>query len=283
MIGRFIEQAGDRHVSKRDELLESARDLPAPAVTGPRAGAADFFRDAADSVLGMLKEHGIGLVRLDEPLTDEAYLRLGELLGRAMPETAQSVRQYVSRDVILNLVAAHGRIAEDAKQPFSTTALTLHTEGSGRPANRQPRYIVLMCCEPGDDATSAQTVLVPMAAVERRLGENAAVLPSVRYRDRPGVPPVARREEDRLVFSFRDFHGRPLEWETDGDYHADQVNGALRGLLDAMYDTETVTGVHWTRGSVVIIDNRRYFHGRTAGKGAGAIRKRHLKRLRIVD
>lgn len=284
MDGTFVEQSTDEHVRLRRDLLESSAVLPPPLLDAIRARAVDIPNVVGDNLLRELRGLGLVVVQLDEPLSNDRFTALGSLLGTAMVETAPEVEPYVERGVILNLVSEHGHTPDVTLQPFATNSLSLHTESSGRRAEEQPRYIVLMCCEPGDNATAAQTVLVPMAAVERLLTSNEiAVLAQTRYRNSHHGPTIVRGLGDRRVFSFRDFLSQILEWTYAGDdCSADAINTTIRSLLASMYAPDAATGIHWTRGMLVIIDNMFFFHGRMAGSGAPSIRPRYLKRLRIL-
>lgn len=283
--GTFIEQPTDPHVRLRSQVLAGGTALSAPGPEVVAARAADFPAMIEDVLLPRLQEAGLVVVHLDQPLADEQFLVLGAALGTPMPETDPAVQPFVERGVILNLVSRHGHTSNVSLQPFATNFLTLHTESSGRRKEDQPRYIVLMCCEPGDDTTAAQTALVPMAAVERRLGEDQTLLLSrTKYRTNRQGPTIVRSLRGRSVFSFRDFFRNPLEWTcVDDDADEDTVNATISDLLAAMYTPSNVAGVHWSRGMLVIIDNTFFFHGKTAGRvdPAGS-RRRHLKRLRIV-
>jgi alpha-ketoglutarate-dependent taurine dioxygenase len=280
--GTFLERTSDPHTALRTALLERGPVLPAPAARVLCASAAELARGGGAELLRGLRESGLGVARLDRPLSSEEFLELGRVLGRAMPETDPAVQPQVEHGVILDLVTKHGHTGDVSLQPFATQHLTLHTESSGRPAAAQPRYIVLMCREPGDNSTAAQTVLVSMASVAARLpAEALAVLAGTRYRT-PGVPFVVREAEGRRVFSFRDFQAQPLEWVHTSDEVAEgDVNEALRSLLAAMYAPDA-TGIHWAPGMLVVIDNTFWFHGRTAGAVTFGRAPRHLRRLRIL-
>ncbi|PBC78955.1 alpha-ketoglutarate-dependent taurine dioxygenase [Streptomyces sp. TLI_235] len=277
----FSEDEADEHCRLRRRLLSVDSELPPPAVGFP-AAADGFLEAGADRLLHNLREYGLAVVHLDEPLTHDQFVALGALLGEAIPETDDAVQPYVEDGIVLNLVADAGRTQDVSLQPFATGPLSLHSEGSGRSAADQPRYIVLMCEEPGS-GESAATVLVPMAAVADRLSaEDAVLLAATRYEGRPGVPTVARREDGRTVYSFRDFQRDPLHWVCDApEAHPDTVNRAIRRLLAGMYAPRQAYGVPWTRGLLVVIDNTWFFHGRTAGAVGPVGRPRHLKRLRI--
>jgi len=284
MNGTFVEQFADKHVRLRRDLLDSGIVLPPPPPDAIEAQAIDFPDVVGENLLGELHELGMVIVQLDEPLPNDRFTALGSLLGSAMPETDPIVRSQVERDVILNLVSQHGHTPDIGLQPFATNFLTPHTESSSRRAEEQPRYIILMCCEPGDDATAAQTVVVPMAAVERQLtSSEIAVLSQTRYRNNHHGPSIVRSLDGHRVFSFRDFLSQPLEWTYFGDDRSvDSINSTIRDLLASMYAPGAATGIHWTRGMLVIIDNTFFFHGRIAGAAATSIRRRHLKRLRIL-
>jgi hypothetical protein len=280
--GTFREQADDSHIALRAALLDG-RALPAPefapqSVTdeGGVAGIGAVLRRQLDQC-------GLGLVALDEPLAGPDFIALGERLGELIPETDPAVQPNVESGRILHLISAEGNTADVFRQPFGTGPLSLHSEGSGRPASGQPRYIVLMCLHPGDDENAAQTVLVPFAAVDARLPVvDREILGHVRY-DRPGVPTVRRVVDGRPVYSFRDFQADALDWVCNTDRFAPQeVCGALAGLLQAMYNEVGARALRWRPGLLAVIDNTWWFHGRSAAPFAGSTRHRHLKRLRIT-
>jgi hypothetical protein len=247
-----------------------------------RAGA---FPDWVDHVLQELQEFGVAVVQLDEPLSTDSFITLGSILGTAMPEMDPAVMPYVEKNVVLNLVTNLGYTSDVSLQPFGLNFLTLHTESSGRPVAEQPRYIVLMCCAPGDNGAAAQTVLVPMAAVERQLTSlEIAILSQTKYRNSVNGPAIVRLEAGRRVFSFRDFLAQTLEVAYSGDdLNRDALVATVRRLLASTYAKDAAVGINWTRGLLVIIDNTFFFHGRTMTISPTAIRRRHLKRLRILS
>ena len=255
--------------------------LPPPVTS---AGLAGTVNQIAEVATNMLLRNGCAVIELDRPLVDDDLIELGGRLGTLIPERDSSVQPYVYSDVLLNLVTAYGHSADVALQPFATNALSLHTEGSGKPVGEQPRYIVLMCCDPGESGAEAQTVLVPMAAVADRLtADRLALLARTRYRRNDRGPNLVREVDGRVVFSFRDFQADTLEWVCeDGAADPEEVDAAIRALLAAMYRKQAVTGVHWRPGMLVVIDNTWFFHGRTAGADRVPERKRHLKRLRVA-
>ncbi|MGY0236077.1 TauD/TfdA family dioxygenase [Longispora urticae] len=283
MHGVFREQETNAHVAARTDLL-AGEPLPPPAWT-PVAARAESFLDGGDAAtLATLADRGVVLTRLDEPLTDDAFRAFGERLGSAMPELDPAVQPFVTDGVILNLVTTGPGTADADLAPFTTSYLSLHSEGSGRPADGQPRYIALLCHEPGGEG-GAQTVLTSMAGVSDRLADHhRALLSRTRYRHGAGSPYVLRTIAGVDRYSFRDFMAQPLDWTYDGeDAGPDDVNAALLALLDAMYHRAGSVGVRWSRGLLAVIDNTRHFHGRTAATADPARTQRHLKRLRIVS
>lgn len=294
MQGFFVSRPTDAHIASRANLLEGGSELAPPSVPVPEVRAEDFSGRALDDFAGRLGETGLAGLLLDRPLSDERFRAFGEALGTPLPETDPAVLPNVSLDVVLNLVGERARTENVSLQPFAANPLSLHTEGSGRPVAEQPRYIVLMCCDPGDDRVAAQTVLAPMDAIGSRLTPpDLETLSRTRYRRNPQGPPIVRNIDGRQVFSFRDFLGESLEWTYGGTDSgtgtasdpvgtaSDPVDTALRALLTAMYAPGGHSGVRWERGLLLVIDNTFYFHGRRAGTFSVPARRRHLKRLRI--
>lgn len=280
--GAFAERPDDLHVQGRSDMLARGYALPPPPVPVLSARAGGFPQAGADALLDNLRRRGLAVLHMDEPLTDDRFLAFGSLLGSPQPETDPAVQQYVSHGVVLNLVSEYGVTSDVNLQPFAANFLALHSEGSGRPAARQPRFIVLMCCEPGSP-TMARTVLVPMARVAGRLAaEHRDALARTRYRRNQAGPWICRESAGRPVFSFRDFAADTLEWVHEDGLSPGDVNAAIRALLAAMYAPGLASGVRWAPGMLVVIDNTRFFHGRTAGRAAAAGARRHLKRLRIL-
>lgn len=277
-VGRYVEAPGDPHLPAREQLLASDAP-PLPAAEPVRVSA----QDAAVECRRQLAATGLASVLLDEPMTDADYIEFGALIGTAMPETDPAVQGFVVDGVVLNVRSDHGATADVSLQPFATSYLTLHSESSGRPLHQQPRYISLMCCDPGEDEAASQTVLVPMAAVAAALsGDALRVLTGTRYRVNGEVPTIARYEGGRPVFSFRDFFGQPLDWESAAAAEVGEVNQALRDLLAAMYECAETVGTQWKPGLLVVLDNTVFFHGKRAGGGIRPRRPRHLKRLRLL-
>lgn len=263
--GCFVESPEDPHVGLRSALL---------AANAPLTEA----HNGADSLGIQLADHAA-------PLADDEFLALGRGLGEPLREDDPAVQPFVRRNVILDLVSEYGQTDDVRLQPFGTNYITLHTESSARPLEQQPRFIVLMCIDPGERAADARTIVVPMERVAESLSaEQLDILMRTRYeRSRPDAP-LARAVDGRVVFAFRDFAGAPLKWAyAGGDASEEDVNSAIRALLGAMYAPDGALAVRWRAGLVATIDNTRCFHGRTAASDKPPERPRHLRRLRILD
>ena len=281
--GVFVEQPGDVHVRLRSELFERGpRHLPDTS-RRTQAPAADAVAPVT-ARLGELRERGLIVLELDEPLSDAAFVAVGSLLGDPRRHPPIPGKQYSDADLILNLVSEHGHTSDPSHQVFSTYYLSLHTEGSTRPLAWQPRFIALLCCEAGDESSEAATVLVPMAAVGDQLDATSLeVLMATRYRDNDLGAPIARRVGGRWVFSFKDFLDQPLEWvHTGSAAGAAHVNQCIRALLCAMLAPAGATSIRWGRGVLAIFDNTFFFHGRTAGGAARPTRPRHMKHMQMI-
>ncbi len=280
--GCFRASPSDPHIAAREALLGNATRLHTPTarvVEGGQTGRGALQQEITEQ----LWNQGLAVVQLDEPLPHHRFIELGEFLGTATPETDPAVQPFVQERVILNLRSRHAPTLDVSLQPFARNSLSLHSESSGAGVAKQPRYIVLMCVTPGEDTGHARTVLVPMREVARRLSPSTLELLSrTRYRDSPEAPAIARRVDDRWVFSYRDFLDQELRWtHSRPDTDPGTVDAALRELLAAMYAPQETIGVRWRRGLLVVIDNTYHFHGRTAGAAAPPRQERHLQRLRI--
>jgi hypothetical protein len=267
-------------VELRDPVLFPRSPLPEPdGFAAVRASPSEDWERAADALADGLAANGLGLAYVEEPLSIEDFIALGRRFGTPLRETDPAIAPFVHESVVLSL---QDRLRSDADQltPFTPRPLTLHTEGSRRPAAEQPRCIILMCVDPGDAGDSSQTVLVPIGPIVEQLDDDdLRTLGGVRETVVPGSAPLLRRTEDQLRLSFRDLGEERYELESESD--AATTRRAVTSLVRACYSARPVSGTRWRRGDIVAIDNRRWMHGRTGASTAGS-RLRHLQRLRII-
>ncbi|WP_068874051.1 MULTISPECIES: TauD/TfdA family dioxygenase [unclassified Phenylobacterium] len=266
----------------RRELL-AGRGAVRPLAVDPAVLAPRPLGDLAPSLQAGVEADGYAIARSSEPVNDETLIELAMAFGLPTPERDPAVLPFTSRGVILNLRSTLPQAGDVALQPFTSGELSLHSESSRKPLAGQPRYLLFLCCDPGVAEAQALTLLTPMAGVAARLDPAARrILEGVRYDGPPGAPSVLREAEGRPVFSFRDFQDEPLDWTYEGpQIDPEGVSAALRSLLWAMYGCQAL-GLAWSAGLVLLLDNRRYFHGRTSAGPARGGPPRHLKRLRLA-
>jgi alpha-ketoglutarate-dependent taurine dioxygenase len=233
--------------------------------------------ERARELRARLDAEGVTHLELDGLLTTDQFVALARTLGDPQPETAAEIARFVDDGVVLNLTPALEWSADVALVPFSWSAVRLHTEGSARPRRVQPRYVMLHCVEPGSPTTGDQTIMVSMADVRERLtNEQMAVLSAVRLDDLDDASPLAPAVAPP-TFCFRDFGADEIRWVCSRpEINPDDIERAIVDLAVGMY-TAPCFGVRWARHALVVIDNHRFFHGRTRGAGA----HRHLRRIRV--
>jgi hypothetical protein len=281
--GTFTERPSDLHVRLRREMLGAGTHLHTPQVDSIRVASVRFPECVATEAQTAVARDGLALISLDGPVGADQFLSFGRYFGCAVAERDPSVQRFVQHDVLLNLVSEYEYTSDTALQPFAANELLLHSESSRLPIAEQPRYIALLCTNPGADPGQSQTVLVEMTDVAERLTKSErAILSCTRYAQNSHGPPILRAGIDREIFSFRDFGSQALDWTYFGDKaDAGAVQDAFRALLVAIYG-HRANGIRWAAGSLVIIDNMRFFHGRTRGATDSPSHRRHLMRLRLA-
>lgn len=283
--GEFIEAHQDLHVRSRSELLGN-HQLPPLSIASSPVSLADFINGEhhVQNLYDSARVNGCGTLSLEDPLDDDRFVQVGERFGQCQEELDEDVQAHVSKKVILNLRTDRGLTRDTRFQPFSSNFLTLHTEGSGRRIEDQPRYIILMCVEAGFTETAGQTVVVLMESIIKQLSaESIEILRCTRYDNDSGSPYILRYSEGRWVICFRDFYDQILRWVHEGNGTTDQVNSAIRGLLIAYYTAKDAQAIYWKRGLVVVLDNHHVVHGRSDGRFESGGLHRHLKRIRVLD
>jgi alpha-ketoglutarate-dependent taurine dioxygenase len=233
---------------------------------------------------GSLARSGLVEVRLDRPLSSDELITLGRRLGSLLPESAAGVQEFVEQGVLLNVIAVHGSTENIDLQPFSDTALTLHTERSGAAFSHQPRFLVFLCLRTPEPDSGGQTLLVRGEDVYANLAPaHREVLRHTSYATGQ-APPILYAHATGPRFSFRDFRGQHLHWRYDGPEQVDEsvVNGAIQTLTAALYQPERVRGIWWRPSTMVVLDNTTAFHGRSAARRTTGANPRHLQRLRVL-
>jgi alpha-ketoglutarate-dependent taurine dioxygenase len=286
MEGSFLERPDDVHVALRQRVLRSdAWYPPPPGLDSPPVVVVDPS-GIADSLSSGLAERGSANLQLDRQLTNAELIGVAAELGTLQAQRDSRLEPWMEDDVILNLRADNAEIQErDWRLLFAENYVMLHTELANRPLAIQPQYLLFQCVEPPVRDTGGQTVLVAMDDVRRRLTDRQAdVLAVTRHADYPDSPPILSHETGQWVFTYKDAEAEPVPWSYTGpqaDVTPEEVEGALRALLQAMYDPSLVFGLHWEKAAIGAFDNHRFFHGRTAVRHQTEGNPRHLRQIKV--
>ena len=279
--GRFFDRPGDVHVQLRRRLLETPRWWPEPwwSYAGP-VSAEDLLTDPREAVT-RARDRGMLRLELDRPLSPTELVNFASAFGPVLPvpDGDALVTQATTDGQVLHLrqrPATGGRVGTGLL--FSDEYLMLHTELSWLPLDHQPAWLLLHCVEPPEVDGGAQTVLVELEAAIEHLSSAHRDWLTLIGADKPGAPPVLSSMPPSWQMTFRDMDAAGFAWRATGTpvVEAD-ANEALRALLTALYSAEPI-GVHWTRHSLLVFDNRRFGHARTVrGQRCHPVRRYLLK------
>jgi Taurine catabolism dioxygenase TauD, TfdA family len=263
-------------------ILAARTPLPPPPWFTIRMAEASDLAGVVDKLRMDVVDHGCAAVQLDRALTTGEFMAVGRAWGNPIPEHAPAVQPFVEEGCVLHLIVRYGLTDDVDRQPFSATPILLHTEGSLRPTIHQPRHLLFDCLVPPTPGSGGQTVVVGMRDVVSSLDpETRIVLSTTRYAG-SGMAPVLRRVGRSHVICFRDFGGERPALATNVD--AERVERAFSSLLAALYNPRWIFGLPWRSNMLVLLDNWRVLHGRTAICHApGGRETRHLRRIRILD
>jgi hypothetical protein len=280
LYGQFLESKDHPHVQLRVELLQSnaAVSFSQPIIK-LESEPSDNYRKIIEYL-----EKGGGIARFSfsrNPANSD-LIAIARQLGTPMEERSDDVAEFVEDLFVLNVVDRFDHLAPVAMQPFSSAPLSMHTESSGNPLSMQPRYILLYCVDQGQVSGGAATLGVSMADVVARLSDHdISLLAQTRYRRCPQGSNILRFTVNGPTFSFRDFCQEALDWTCEATSAKPEcVNNAIGALLEAIYSVDCME-IHWQAGTMAVIDNWRFFHGRSAARHKPES-GRWLKRLRIL-
>jgi hypothetical protein len=281
LYGQFLESKDHPHVQLRGELLQSNT---AASFSHPTIKLASDPSDNSRKILKYLEKGG-GIARFsfsNNPLNSD-LIAIARQLGTPMAERSNDVAEFVEDLFVLNVVDRFDHLAPVAMQPFSSAPLSIHTESSGNPISMQPRYILLYCVDQGQFSGGAATLGVSMADVAAKLSDHdISLLAQTRYSRCPPGSNILRFTAHGPTFSFRDFCQEALDWICEApSAKPEYVNNAIGALLKAMYSANSIA-IHWQAGTIAVIDNWRFFHGRSAARHKPGS-NRWLKRIRILE
>jgi Taurine catabolism dioxygenase TauD, TfdA family len=286
MAGHFCEHPGDRHAVMRESVLRRRRSYSLPPGIEPMPARANDLPRGIAMGHAALDAHGAALLALDRPLSNGEFIQLANGFGTPLPQPNPRTRPWVEDQVILNLRADYPETSDHHwGLLFAENYVMLHTELAARPVATQPRHILLLCVEPSPPDSGGQTVLVSMSGVLRHLTDRQAdILRATRLAQPDGAPPFLRSADGREIFAFKDEAQSGIPWKYDGGdpyVGPTDIDDAIRAMLEALYDQAGVSGLWWKRSMLGIIDNHRFFHGRTFAPRRPDVPPRHLRRVRV--
>jgi alpha-ketoglutarate-dependent taurine dioxygenase len=299
LFGSFLLEEttnGGSSGSLRARVLQNSVWANEPPALATIEAEAERLDERLGLILEGLAGEGAVKISLERSLTNREFLRFGARFGELIPEHP-SVLNYVDETYILNVRQELPETDDYQLQPFAENYITLHTELSHLPSVERPRYLIFMCEQAPAPDTGGQTLLVPMQKIYEQLtSEQRHILQHTRYGsslipDQPSdfsaLSTFLYHQNNRPVFSFRDLGQQTLNWEyldTAGlQVTRKDVNDAVRGLLNALYDPRHVYGVRWSPAVVWIIDNTFFFHGKTYCRIDTQRGRRWLKRLMVQE
>lgn len=298
MFGSFLleENANGGGHSLRARVLQNSIWADEPPALATIETEAERIDESLSLILESLAGEGAVKISLERSLTNREFLHFGARFGELIPEHP-SVLNYVDETYILNVRQELPETDDYQFQPFAENYITLHTELSHLPSAERPRYLIFMCEQAPAPDTGGQTLLVPMKKIYEQLTtEQRHILQHTRYGsslipDQPSdfsaLSTFLYHQNGRPVFCFRDVGQQTLNWEyvdsAGQQVTRKDVNDAIHGLLDALYNPLNVYGVRWSRSVVWIIDNTFFFHGKTYCKIDMQQERRWLKRLIVLE
>lgn len=227
-------------------------------------------RQTVTDITAAAERDGFCLFDLDRSLAEAELIALAEELGEPLTEHAPELQQHAYDRVLLRLFHHLGKTNNTGLQPFSSMPITLHTELSRVPYNDQPDLILLYCEEVG--VAHARTLLVPFSEVDQRLHmRDRRIISDITYDLAHTTSTLRVTQTD--TYSYRDFHPAGLGWKSEITLDPVDVARAVDNLTFCMYSS-TCRAVGWAPRRLLILNNRRFFHGREAGP-----QRPHLRRL----
>lgn len=231
-----------------------------------------------DELRGDLDRYGVASVGLGGPVSDPDLIAFASEFGTPAVEDDPHVQPYVSANVVLDIRPLTAG-ADGATEPFSPRPLTLHVEGTRRPAARRFRYLVFEYREVTGPDSGGQTLLLPMSELVAELGDaldtgRRIALHSV------DSGPIVSDVDGRTVINYRDPGSDPVDAFVDAEQlTSEDAAEFLRSLTRSLYAPERIRGVHPVPHRLLVLDNTRFLHGRTEQAFPGP---RRLRRIRVL-
>lgn len=262
-------------IDERRERVLGRTDWFPPPDQPVLAASQDGLADAVRYMKARLADAGLAIVDFDEPLASSTLCELAGHFGELIPERDEAVQPFVVDDVVLHL---EPQCAPDSQQlrPFSSSWISLHSEGSRWPRDERPTFLLFQCLTPPSPGCGGQTLLRDAHDLVAHLQPvSAEVLRHTMLVPGACDTPVLSDGPDGAVLTFRDPVPEPIEWSSPCP--ARDVQAALVDLLACAYEPSRMVGLHWRRNRVAILSNHRFLHGRSRMTDA----RRALQRVRI--
>lgn len=266
----------DPAIDARRQAVLARRTWYPPAGPDPVTVTRSALRTAGAALVPLLADHGMVTIDVaDGPLVPQELVDLAAVFGEPLPEDDPDVQPFVGSGAVLEL-ATVVRAPLPSLQPFSRGWLSLHTEGSRRPSARRPRFVLFCCLVPPFRDHGGQTLLHRTSRVLHALSPRSeTVLRGTVLGPGAGDTAIVSGHGPSATITFRDPVPDAVPWTSA--FEGPEVEAALGELLAAVYDQRHVHGVHWRRHRLVVLDNARFLHGRSASDGG----RRVLQRVRV--
>jgi alpha-ketoglutarate-dependent taurine dioxygenase len=260
---------------QRQAVLHRRRWYPPPPGTRPLAVRAADVMAARRDVQAEVDASGLAVVDLERPLNTFELRRVAGAFGEPIPERDETVQPFVTDGVVLRLEAGV-RAPSTSLRPFSSSWISLHSEGSRWPAAHRPRLLLFQCLTPPRPDRGGQTVLRDVRDAIAALSAScrATLERTILEPERCDTPVLCPGVHGQTL-TFRDPAPESVRWQSPA--RPDDVDAALLELLLVLYQRRRTHGVHWRRNRLVVLSNRRFLHGRSSMENDGRV----LERVRI--
>lgn len=260
----------------RAQVLDVAGWFPSPQQHIVSVTSEWSIGDVGAFLRQQVRHNGFAMCCLPEPLACSDFVALASYFGAPEPERDSFLADRVQEGVVLNLTPDVTVGVTELTQPFSSSALTFHVEGSRRPPGTAPDYLLFQCLQAPTADAGGQTILRSIAEVLDALSPHSidALSKTMMYPDVTTATVVGETSFGPKL-NFRDPFPEEVRWQSQANDRV--VSQAMSELLTQIYRRDRVFGVPWTANLLAVVDNRRWLHGRTSGGSTN----RHLQRIRV--
>ncbi len=262
-------------ISASRERVLNRHDWFPPPDESVREARQDELADVVQHMRARLAGAGLAIVDFDEPLDCPTLCELAKHFGVPIREEDRAVQPFVVDDFVLRL---EPQCASESQQlrPFTSSWVSLHSEGSRWPSQERPTFLLFQCTTPPLPDLGGQTLLRDARDLVASLKPRSVeVLRRTTLAPDRCDTPVLSDGREGAILTFRDPVPELAEWSSECSVQ--DVQAALSDLLACAYEPSLIRGLHWRRNRVVIFSNHRFLHGRSHMAGG----RRALQRVRI--